>query len=297
MEQLRTLIEEVDLRCQNAGCRHRDPQKPDERATFRYARFVKAVPAREGGKQKPGIPITPDPTVCPDCRREADEAESALEHRIRQEADRARRSAAEVGLLDLVEQAGGNPWEYGTHELETFEAFPGRETALEASRKFASDVLSRPDRFSRVRPLLLWGPTGVAKTEMAHTILKALIAGGLKPGTGVVFDDFGQLVSEVQSAYHGGENVWPLLQRRIRADAWILDDLFSDKVSPDSVRIALQIINGRQGRPTMITMNPDPAMVEDLYPEIGDNLVRLLSRLSRFRAVPVRGDDTRPRVR
>jgi DNA replication protein DnaC len=278
-------VQEVELDCLNAACPHRDPADPDRPARFRWARLI------VGGK-----PATPDPARCPSCARAAQERESAFDRRIEQQAAAARRPE-EVGLLDLVDRAGGNPWEYGRHTLETFEPYAGRALALEAARKFAGDVLGRTDPYDRVRSLMLWGPTGVAKTELAHGVLKALLEGGVKPRTGVVFDDFGQLVSEVQSAYHGGENVWPLLQRRIRTDVWILDDLFSDKVTEDSIRIVLQIVNGRQGRPMMITMNPDPSRVEDLYPEIGDNLVRLLSRLSRFRAVPVEGDDARPRVR
>jgi len=309
--------EAARLQCATPGCTHTEPVfAPDD------VRGLHPVGATEPGEfvhtrwyAGERRLDTGDPEHCPTCRAaaEAERVQEDLALQARIDADRppqVKRGAEEVGILERVEQAGGDPWEYGGYTWEAFAAFEGREVARDAARTFADEVLCRADRYASVRNLLLWGDTGTAKTTLAHLVLRALLEGGVQPGAGgVVFVNFGEFVTKVQDTYDAGGQTWPLIEHLITADVLLVDELFGDKVSSDTVRIALQILNRRVARPTLVTQNPDPNQLLDRYTPVGrggavdprdaqmaDNLSRLVSRLGRFRRVAARGEDARPFV-
>lgn len=320
MAEVEIRREAVRVHCATEGCTTQEqlfaeedtrglhPIGTTEPGEFVYTRWFSGERRLDGAA---------DPRFCPAClaaedRRRAEE-ERALDAALA--ADVVTEPAGQpdrraVSLLDQVRAAGGDPWEFGRYTLETFDAWGGRELALGAARVFARQVRERTHPYDRVTNLLLWGPTGTAKTELMHCILMDLLASGSKPGRGgVMYLDFGSFVTQVQDTYEAGEKTWPLIEPAMEADVLIVDELFGDKVTADTVRIALLILNRRLGRPTALTQNPDPnELVERYAPsadqaardpklaQFADNLDRLVSRLGKFRRVRLRGEDARPLV-
>src|SRR5690606_3477547 len=111
------------------------------------------------------------------------------------------------------------------------------------------------------------------------------------PAGAVVFDYALSLISRIQDTYNTGESTDEILNRRIRARVWILDDLGTEKPSDDVVRRLTMIFAEREGRPTLVTSNFPPHELEARHPEF----FRLASRFGprSFRTVEVRGRDRR----
>lgn len=197
--------------------------------------------------------------------------------------------------LERARAAGGNPWKFGRSTFATFRPFPGRETAAVAAHAFADLVLARTDPFEETRGLLLWGDTGLAKTELLHCTLRHLLDRGLEPRKGVLFVDWRSFVHEVQGTY-GRDSAWAVISRCIRTDVLLLDDLFAGKIRPDVIDIAFTILNQREGRPTMITTNLDPDSIDDeliaaTSAAVEHDAARIRSRLGAYRVVQVKGDE------
>jgi len=250
------------------------------------------APAAEGGP------------VCPRCSQsagalvqhptEGEICRSCVQDLFRAEAPGTGRSQRGPDIRDRLASAGGNPWRFGTSSFDTFEPWEGRGVARAAAMAFADQVLGRPDRFEPVRGVLLWGETGLAKTELLHCVLRHLVEGGLEPRRSVLLVDWRALVHEVQGTY-GRADSWAVINRCIRTDVLLLDDLFAGKIKPDVVDIAFTILNHREGRPTVITMNPDPdGIAEHLVaaagPQVEFDAERIHSRLGAYRVVQVRGE-------
>src|SRR5690606_21483625 len=109
--------------------------------------------------------------------------------------------------------------------------------------------------------------------------------------TEVVFDYALSLISRIQDTYNTGASADEILDRRINAGIWILDDLGTEKPSDDVVRRLTRIFAEREGRPTLVTSNVPPDQLEQRHPEF----FRLASRFGPriFRVVEVRGRDRR----
>jgi len=236
-------------------------------------------------------PVGRVPDRCPGC---VAWAETLAAEQIRQEQEEAARLARAVtaqDVLALVEQSGGNPYEYAEHTLETFGAKPGREKALTAVREWVATVLSTRDRYARVRGLYLVGETGTGKTALAHCALRALLEAGMEPRRGVLFDDSLTLIERIQGTYGSNDSTWALLEERISARVWILDDIMAEKPTPDVVRKLTLLFNRREGRPTIVTSNENPSRLTEANPEY----FRLASRFgpAHFRVVRAGGEDAR----
>jgi len=277
----------VDLRC--ADCRDEDGQ-PTRFTHERVYSFRR---------------ILPDPDVCPACYRAADRAENREEATARLEGRAAH--SHEGWLLAEVERAGGNFGKCRDREtgallsLDTYIPYAGRVRAHREVRAFASAVLRRADRFSPVPSVLLHSEGyGRGKTVLLHLVMMALIEGGLRARTGVLYLPFQKLLVDVQSGYGGkaagGESWGPLLKRCAAADVVIVNDLAAGKVTAETWRLALAIAEEREDRPTLISMNGHP---EDLMrhipagdrsPEVEMNIGRLVSRLGAYRCVEAGGD-------
>ena len=241
-----------------------------------------------------GRQIAPDPDLCPACLRAEDAQAVEAEIRARTGAVPAGAADGEVSMLERVERAGGNPTKCRGRSLEAFEPHAGNVTGHRAAVDWTRAVLDRPDRFAPVRNLLLWGGWGRAKTVLAHLSLRDLLAAGVQPGPGVLYEDFGSLIGRVQGSYgaRAEESSWKIMDRLIRTDVAFIDDIFADKVTADSVRILLLILNRREDRPTFLATNEDPAALWAKYgqrDDFGLNLGRLLSRLGGFRMVEMKG--------
>lgn len=240
----------------------------------------------------PDRPVGAAPKLCDECRAELDRKERA---RIADE-ERAKR-AAEVAarardILALVEQAGGNPFEFGRWTLNTFPTRPGQLKAVQAAIEWTDAVLDARHKYDKVRGLYLVGPTGTAKTQLMHCVVRRLIEEGMEPQKDVIFDDSMSLIERIQGTYGSDDSTWALLEARIGARVWILDDFMAEKPTPDVIRKLTLIFNRREGKPTGVTSNLTPDAVRERWPE---EAYRLLSRFgtAQFRTVGVTGDDMR----
>lgn len=227
---------------------------------------------------------------CTDCaeanrlEREAAERREEEERLARQRAERADQ------ILDLIHRAGANPWEHGRCTLGNYDPSESGTGPVAAVREWLEAVRTA-DRYEPVRGLYLFGPTGCGKTHLAVGALRELLIDPAFPADGIVFDHALRLIVEIQDTYATRESTEEVLERRIKARVWILDDLGTEAPSDDVVRRLTLIFSERAGRPTLVTSNLAPDQLEARHPE----LYRVASRLgpAYFRAVLVQGRDRR----
>jgi hypothetical protein len=225
--------------------------------------------------------VAPLPTRCRDCLLPAQP----------RQVDAAAQPTAPPTLLELAEAAGGNPWHFKA-TFADFRPWKDRERAYGVAREWSAAVLAKEDRYAEVRPLLLFGDTGVAKTDLAHCVLYELLTGGRSPGKGVLFVDWSSWLHQVRATYSAGEPTWPLIAALLDADTLILDDVFAGAggATRHAFGVLGTIVNRREGRDTLVTTNEPPAELVTRYGHLGDDIHRVHSRLGAFRVVPVRSD-------
>ena len=227
---------------------------------------------------------------CPRCSAAAADREAA-EEAERQNREREEARAGRIERLPhLLLEAGANPWEHGRATLENFDASESGPTPVRAIRQFVEDVRSA-GKWDPVRGLYLFGDTGLGKSHLAVAVLREFLADPGWDPAAVVFDHSVSLIAKIQDTYNTGESTQQLLDTRIRARLWILDDLGSERASEDVVQRLTLIFTERAMRPTLVTSNDPPDRLEQRHPE----LKRVQSRLgpAYFRTVRVKGRDRR----
>lgn len=229
-------------------------------------------------------------TTCAACQAaEEQEREEAARREEQERAERARRDR-EGRILDLLHRAGVNPWAHGRCTLDSYDASESGPGPLEAVREFLAATRAASG-YDPVRGLYLLGDTGAGKTHLAVAAARDLLLDPEIPLGEVVFDYALSLISRIQDTYNTGESTDEILERRIKARVWILDDLGTEKPSDDVVRRLTMILAEREGRPTLVTANIGPDQLEARHPEF----FRLASRFGPavYRTVEVRGRDRR----
>lgn len=228
--------------------------------------------------------------VCAPCV-EAERAEAEERQRREYEESRARRrQAREASILEILQRAGVNVWEHGRSTLGSYDASESGPGPVQAVREWLAEV-RQAGQYDPVRGLYLFGGTGAGKTHLAVAAARELLLDPDFPADGVVFDHALRLITEIQDTYATRESTEQVLERRIKARVWILDDLGTEAPSDDVVRRLTLIFSERAGRPTLVTSNLAPDQLEGRHPE----LYRVASRLgpAYFRAVLVQGRDRR----
>lgn len=235
-------------------------------------------------------PATRVVRVCPDCveKREQRAAEEAREAKRQELEARQERRRSEV--MELMHAAGVNVWDHGSATLANFDSGECGPAPMEAVWEFLRDV-RRAGRYDPVRGLYLFGGTGAGKSHLAATVARELLLDvEIDPGT-IVYDHALRLIGRIQRTYSSQESTDAVLDRRINARVWILDDLGTEAPSADVVRRLTEIFTERAMRPTLITSNLAPPELESRHPEF----FRVVSRLGPryFRTVQVKGRDRR----
>lgn len=240
-----------------------------------------------------GRPMVVRATDCEECAEQKAEA-AAREERERQRREhQAKIQARRDSILDLLHASGVNPWEHGHCTLENFDARESGELVVQTVRRFLDTVRSA-DRYEPVQGIYLFGGTGAGKSHLAAAAVRDLLLDvEVDPGT-IIYDHALSLIGEIQRTYSSGESAADVLERRVNARMWVLDDLGTEAPSADVVRRLTEIITRRALRPTIITSNYRPDELEARSAE----LFRVASRLGPryMQTVEVGGSDWRFRA-
>lgn len=228
--------------------------------------------------------------VCSTCRAagEAKEAQLRAEEDARLHRERWEQRGAEI--LDVLRSIGVNAWDHRDATLQSFDPREAGPGVMQAAREFLAEVRTAVE-YEQVRGLYLFGGTGAGKSHLAVAIARALLLDPDVPAGDVVYDHALRLIGQIQRTYGSDERAEEVLQRRIDARLWILDDLGTEAPSADVVRRLTEIFTERAMRPTIVTSNLAPDQLEERNPEF----FRVVSRLGPryFRTVRVHGSDRR----
>lgn len=179
-------------------------------------------------------------TQCPDCER-------------REKAQMSRHTTYRPSVNERLHEIGVNVRKHGQITMDEF----GSSGAPLQARAFVSRVFDAgPYRF--VKGLYVSGPTGVGKTQLAVSVIRDLLEHGYRGS--IVFDRARALITTIQDRYGTGDVDATSDQRRT-AGVWVLDDLGTEKPTPDAFRILEDILDAREGHPTLITSNLSAAEI------------------------------------
>lgn len=189
---------------------------------------------------------------------------------------------------DQLDRIGVNVRRYADATLDDLGHAP---SLVFAARNFVTDTMAA-DRWTSVRGLFLVGATGVGKTHAAVAVVRALLDAGATASQ-VVFDRSPRLCTSIQDTYGTGRTS-KILQARERALLWVLDDLGSEKATDDTLRILHDLIDAREGHPTLITSNLTPVGLGERYRD-ATGWARVASRFGpqNFRMLRLQGRDRR----
>ena len=133
--------------------------------------------------------------------------------------------------------------------------------------------------------------TGTGKTQLLTSLARHMLELGY-PERRIQFDRARALATTIQDAYGGGD-VDAVLDRRRKAGLWLLDDVGTERHTADSFRIMEDILDAREGHPTLWTSNLSPAELSERWAEQAGH-DRFRSRLAgTFRFITVTGEDRR----
>jgi DNA replication protein DnaC len=226
--------------------------------------------------------------VCGPCIEKGREEERRLDALQRQHVSKLEGQDRELTLRKLLHDLGANPWEHGHASLDNFD--PGDSPkALGAAREFANAVKAA-GKYDPVRGLYLWGETGPGKTHLAVGVVRWLLEEDYRGD--IVFDHAASLIARIQDTYgRKDERTMSVLEKRVHAGLWILDDFGTERPSDDVIRHMTVIFAERAMRPTLVTSTSSPDRMDRDRPD----MMRVLSRLGPkyFRTVEVKGRDRR----
>lgn len=220
------------------------------------------------------------PTLCPACQQAEDLAEAAYQGTTEDTRP----------VLEQMADVGINTRAHG-------QLPDGRPATLANLGPYGSAVQAWADRVlaagrhAFVHSLYLEGPTGTGKSMLCAAAVRALLEAGYERP--IVYDRARSLITTVQDRYGTG-TVDPVLDVRRTAGVWILDDIGTEKRTPNAYQILEDIIDHRQGHATILASNLSRHDLDKRWMDT-DTVGRLASRLgpATYRRILIEGQDRR----
>lgn len=227
--------------------------------------------------QTVGIPGLEPSGECPPCGR----ARVDREHLEQMQATRVEHDDK---MMELLSRVGVNVWVHGHLTLDDLK--PMVKVPI---RKWL-DTIASAKKYQPVPGLYLQGEVGTGKTQAAVCVIRELINAGWDRSR-IIMDNSREIITEVQDRYSTGR-VREYGLARERCGLWILDDVGTEKLTADALRIIEAIIDAREGRPTIITSNYNRGQWAKKW-EGMEGWQRLASRMQRYTVVGFEGTDYR----
>ncbi len=230
-------------------------------------------------QQTTGIPGYEPTGECPGCSRARIDREEreAIQRVVEEHEDK---------IIDLMHRIGVNIWRHGRLTLE--DLHPMARVPLQ---EWVSRVIAL-GKYEPINGVFISGPTGTGKTQACASIIREFLGRGF--GTHhIIFDRSRAMITQLQDRYTTG-NVDAFSEVRRRVPVWILDDAGTEKLTADALRVIEDIIDGREGRPTVITSNLSRKEFAQRWVQM-DGWERLASRLQYFTTIGLDGTDHRGR--
>lgn len=164
------------------------------------------------------------------------------------------------------------------------DSFPAGTRLGDVASKFIAGFLGG---HGEARSLYIVGLTGVGKTALAVAIMHGIYLAAGSRAPRMYLDWARRFVRRTQAGYSTGLSD-QMIEDRIEADLWVLDDAGTERASADALGILSEIIVCRARKPTIITSN---ISAEEWSSRPG--LERVSSRLGYFEDLVIRGSDRR----
>lgn len=159
-----------------------------------------------------------------------------------------------------------------------------------AGSEFVRSALAS-GKWREVNGLYVYGPTGTGKSQLVVSVVRALLEAGWHE-RGIIYDRGRAMITQLQDCY-GKSTVDAFSERRRRARLWVYEDVGTEKLTPDAFRVLEDIIDRREGHPTLMTSNLSRRKMAERWRDVSPGWERLLSRLAPFQVVQVKGKDKR----
>jgi DNA replication protein DnaC len=188
-------------------------------------------------------------------------------------------------VLEEMDRLGCNVRRHGHLTLDQLRD----STAKARAQEFVKEFL-RAGAYREVRGLYLWGITGTGKSQVAVSTVRTLIEAGVS-SKAIVYDRARAMITQLQDCY-GKSSVDAFSERRRRCKLWVYEDAGTEKLTQDAYRILEDIIDRREGHPTIITSNKNREDLAARWHEVA-GWERFQSRLAPFRSAKMDGSDQR----
>lgn len=205
-----------------------------------------------------------------------------------QRAERERVYREKVDRMVKESQLGKRFW---TRTFSTYQVSDMNRAVYSAVKSYADNFSKHKERGEG---LYLSGGFGTGKTHLAAAVCHEAIRQGHQP----IFGTMITLLERIKATYSGGEETeWQLIDRYIRCDLLIVDDLGKERPTPWALEKLYGIINARYEdcRPVVITANYGISQMEKrLAGDGAETAGAIASRLYEMcRGVPLTWGDMR----